>query len=356
MASAYHLMKQAKAEATTAGNEELIDLRSDTVTRPSPEMMEWMMQAPVGDDVYGEDISVNLLENTAAQILGKEAGLFVSSGTQSNLIALLSHCGRGDEYLVGDKYHIYMDEAGGPSVLGSMVCCPLVTDSNGALSANQITQSVKDDDPHYAITKLLCLENTVWGRVQSVASMTQLTNTARAAGLLCHLDGARIMNAAVGSKADPKEITQGFDSVSMCLSKGLGAPVGSVLCGSKAFIRRARRVRKLVGGGMRQAGVLAACGLYALEHNIVRLADDHAKAQRLVSGLQEIEQLRVEQHTNMVFVEPEERDRSSLMAHLQDHQILIGAPLPIARLVTHLDTSEADIDKVVDVLREFYHR
>lgn len=355
MANTYHLMKQAQADADSAGSEGLIDLRSDTVTRPSPEMMEWMMQAPVGDDVYGEDSSINLLENTVAKMLGKQSGLFVSSGTQSNLIALLSHCGRGEEYLVGDKYHIYMDEAGGPCVLGSMVCCPLATDDNGGLSANQITQSVKEDDPHYAITKLLCLENTVWGRIQSVALMSELTDTARAAGLLCHLDGARVMNAATGLKVDPKEITHGFDSVCMCLSKGLGAPVGSVLCGSKEFIRRARRLRKLLGGGMRQAGVLAAGGLYALEHNIDRLADDHAKAERLALGLQGIQQLRVEQHSNMVFIEPKQSDQSSLMQHLQNHHILIGAPVPIARLVTHLDISEADIDKVVEVLRDFYH-
>ena len=248
MANAYHLMRQAQAAAAASGNEQLIDLRSDTVTRPSAEMKEWMMQAPIGDDVYGEDSSINLLEKTAAQMLGKEEGLFVSSGTQSNLIALLSHCGRGEEYLVGDKYHIYIDEAGGPSVLGSLVSCALATDVNGSLTADQITQSVKEDDPHYAITKLLCLENTVWGRIQSIALLTELTDAAKASGLSCHLDGARVMNAAVGLNVDPKEITCGFDSVSMCLSKGLGAPVGSVLCGSEVFYSARAQSQKATGG------------------------------------------------------------------------------------------------------------
>lgn len=355
MHSSYHLMHQAQVASKSEGDKNTIDLRSDTVTRPSPGMLEWIMQAPVGDDVYGEDSSVNLLENTVAQLLGKAAGLFVSSGTQGNLIALLSHCGRGEEFLVGDKYHIYIDEAGGASALGSLVCCPLATDENGGLSPEQITQSIKEDDPHYAITKLLCLENTVWGRIQSLESMAELTTTAGAAGLLCHLDGARLMNAAVGLQVAPKELTYGFASVSMCLSKGLGAPVGSVLCGSAAFIKRARRIRKMLGGGMRQAGVLAACGLYALEHNIARLAEDHAKAVRLAAGLQDLPQLKVEQHSNMVFIEPEACHRAALMQHLQSHKILLGAPTPIARLVTHIDSSEADIDKVAQVLRDFYH-
>jgi threonine aldolase len=281
--------------------------------------------------------------------------LFVSSGTQSNLLAMLSHCGRGEEYLVGDQYHIYVDEAGGPAVLGSLVSCVLETNELGALAPEQIRNAIKEDDPHYAITRLLCLENTVGGVAQSVESLRQLTATAKEGGLLCHLDGARLMNAAVALGVEASKIADSFDSVCMCLSKGLGAPVGSVLSGSKDFINRARRNRKLVGGGMRQAGILAAAGLYALEHNIARLAQDHAKAAQLAESLADIEQLKVTQHTNMVFIELSIDDQISFLEHMAKHDILIGAPAPVARLVAHLDTTEADIEKVAIVVRKYFH-
>ncbi len=334
--------------------DKLIDLRSDTVTRPDAGMYEAMLSAPVGDDVYGDDESVNALEQRVADLLGKESALFLASGTQSNLVALLTHCGRGEEAIVGDQYHIYHDEACGASVLGGIALCPVSTDDNGGLSAERISAAIKVDDPHYPVSRLLCLENTVSGSVQTPASTLALCAEACEAGLSTHLDGARLMNASVALAVSPSQLAEPFDSVSLCLSKGLGAPVGSVLCGSSGFICRARRHRKLLGGGMRQAGILASAGFYALEHNINRLAEDHANAQLLAEGLSRIPALKVKVQTNMVFVELPENNATDLQARLLPQGIVISTGFPLLRLVTHLDVSASDVGRVIDALVEYY--
>ena len=352
MSNAYGSMPSQNGSSQVEGR--VIDLRSDTVTRPSRGMYEAILSAPVGDDVYGEDESVNRLEAMAAQLLGKEAALFLSSGTQSNLVAVLCHCGRGDEYIIGNQYHIYSDEAGGPSVLGGIASCALAVDDQGGLQVEQLHAAIKADDPHYPVSRLLCMENTVHGAVQAPAQMSALVEVARQYGLSVHLDGARLMNASVALGMPAITLAAPFDSISLCLSKGLGAPVGTVLCGSNDFIRRARRARKLVGGGMRQAGILAACGLYALENNIARLADDHALAQRLADGLAVIEALSVTCQTNMVFITPPADDHAGLRKYLAEQNILIGGGLPAMRLVTHLDINAQDIERVIAAVTEYF--
>lgn len=332
----------------------VVDLRSDTVTRPGAGMYDAILGARVGDDVYGEDETVNRLEATAANLLGKEAGLFLSSATQANLAAMLVHNARGEEILVGDSYHVFVSEAGGASALGGIVLHPIQTDDNGGLTLEQMVGAIKEDDPHHPITRTLTLENTVAGRVQDPALHRQLADAARAEGLKVHLDGARLMNASIALGQTAADIVAPFDSVMMCLSKGLGAPVGAVLCGSHEFIRRARRIRKQLGGGMRQAGVLAACGLYALEHNIERLTEDHEHARLLADGLREIEDLAVSQATNMVFVEPRLEDIEPLTRHLRQHDVEIGRQSPRLRLVTHLDIDSAGIDRAISAFQTFY--
>ena len=334
--------------------EAIVDLRSDTVTRPSAGMYQAILDAAVGDDVYGEDETVNRLEATAAQMLGKEAGLFLSSATQANLAAMLAHNARGEEILLGDQYHVYVAEAGGTSALGGIVLHPLVTDDSGGLSLQQVLDAIKDDDPHKPITRTLALENTVSGQVQDPAHHKQLAAAVRAQGLKVHLDGARLMNAAVALGMDATDVVAPFDSVMLCLSKGLGAPVGAVLCGPAAFIKTARRLRKQLGGGMRQAGVLAACGLYALEHNIARLADDHDSARQLADGIASNGTLPVRHHTNMVFIEPEAKDIEPLRQHLEAQRILIGEQKPPIRLVTHLDIDSSGIDRAITAIHSYY--
>jgi threonine aldolase len=332
-----------------------IDLRSDTVTRPGREMLAAMMAAPVGDDVYGEDPTVNLLEQTAARITGKAAALFCASGTQTNLVALLSHCERGDEYIVGQTAHTYRYEAGGGAVLGSIQPQPLDFEPDGTLDLAKVARFIKPDDFHFAKTRLLCLENTQGGKVLPLEYLKDARALADRHGLGFHLDGARVFNAAVKLGVDVKEITTVFDSVSCCLSKGLGAPVGSVLCGSEALIARARRWRKMVGGGMRQAGILAAAGLYALSRNIDRLAEDHAHAARLAAGLSGIPGIRVDEkavQTNMVFARMD-ADMPALVRHLAGQGILVSSGDPM-RLVTHLDISGADVDLAVEGFRSFF--
>ena len=335
-------------------NEAIVDLRSDTVTRPSAGMYEAMMAAPVGDDVYGEDESVNRLEKTAAQMLGKQAGLFLSSATQANLAAMLAHNARGEEILLGDCYHIFISEAGGTSALGGIIMHPLATDTAGGLALEQVLAAIKEDDPHHPITRTLALENTVSGRVQDPAQHRRLAEAVREQGLSVHLDGARLMNASVALAMPAAAIVEPFDSVMMCLSKGLGVPVGAVLCGSDGFIGRARRLRKMLGGGMRQAGVLAACGLYALEHNIERLVEDHDHARALGTGLAEIDGLPVRHETNMVFIEPEAKDLEPLRQHLLRHRIEIGHQGPRVRLVTHLDIDNTGIDRAITAFQSYY--
>lgn len=335
-------------------NEAIVDLRSDTVTRPSAGMYQAMMEAPVGDDVYGEDETVNRLETIAAHKLGKQAGLFLSSATQANLAAMLVHNARGEEILLGDCYHIFVSEAGGTSALGGIIMHPLATDATDGLALEQVLAAIKEDDPHHPITRTLALENTVSGRVQDPAQHRRLAEAVREQGLRVHLDGARLMNASVALAMPAAEIVEPFDSVMMCLSKGLGAPVGAVLCGSDEFIGRARRLRKMLGGGMRQAGVLAACGLYALEHNIERLADDHDHARVLGAGLAEIDGLPVRHETNMVFIEPRAADLEPLRHHLLQHQVEIGHQGPRVRLVTHLDIDSAGIDRAITAFQSYY--
>jgi threonine aldolase len=332
-----------------------IDLRSDTVTRPGAAMRAAMAAAEVGDDVYGEDPTVARLERRLADDLGFEAGLFVPSGTQSNLCALLAHCQRGDEYLVGMEAHTYKYEGGGAAVLGSIQPQPIPQAADGTLPLDALERAVKPDDPHFARTRLLALENTWHGRVLPQDYVSEAVAWARARGLGVHLDGARLFNAAIANGVPARTLAAPFDSVSVCLSKGLGAPVGSVLVASAALIKAARRWRKMLGGGMRQAGILAAAGLYALDHHVARLADDHARAARLAAGLDGIADIRViGQFTNMVFIEVAAERLRALDAHLKAHDVRASIGyLPSVRLVTHLDIDDAAIERAIEVFRAF---
>jgi threonine aldolase len=332
-----------------------IDLRSDTVTRPSPEMREAMAGAVVGDDVFGDDPTVNRLEETAAAMLGKQAAIFAPSGTQTTLIALLAHCQRGDEYIVGQTAHTYRYEAGGAAVLGSIQPQPLDLNPDGTFDLERVAQVIKPDDYHFARSRLLCVENTHNGLALPLDYLDQVAESGAAHGLSLHLDGARIFNAAVKCGVGVAEIAEHFDTVSVCLSKGLGAPVGSVLCGDQPTIARARRWRKMVGGGMRQAGIIAAAGLFALERNTARLQTDHEHARLLAGGLAEIAGYRVEYdeaQTNMVFVSPPADRVPGLQAYLAEHQVLILGGSRI-RLVTHLDISREDIEAVIELVKSY---
>lgn len=329
-----------------------IDLRSDTVTQPTAAMRQAMMNAPLGDDVFGDDPSVNALQDKVAALLGFEAALFVPTGTQGNLVALMSHCQRGDEFIVGQMAHTYRWEAGGAAVLGSIQPQPLNHQPDGSLALADIEAAIKPDDPHFARTRLLALENTIGGKVLPLPYIEAATALARRHGLATHLDGARLFNAAVASGVPAREIAQHFDSVSVCFSKGLGAPVGSALCGSRDLIARARRWRKMAGGAMRQAGLLAAAASHALDHHVERLADDHANAKRLAEGLQGLEGVTVEPpQTNMVFVDLAPHKASGVVERLAQHGVLCTG-LYRLRLVTHLDVSAADIDRAITVLRD----
>jgi threonine aldolase len=329
-----------------------IDLRSDTVTRPSPGMRAAMAAAEVGDDVYGDDPTVNRLQVLVAEQFCFESALFFASGTQSNLAALMSHCGRGEEYLVGQEAHTYKYEGGGAAVLGSIQPQPLENEPDGGISIQRIAAAIKPDDIHFAPTRLLALENTIGGRVLPVAYQRQVTEFAHARGLLTHLDGARIFNAVVKLRIPESAAVAGFDSVSVCLSKGLGAPAGSVLLGPRDFIERARRWRKALGGGMRQAGVLAAAGLYALEHHVPLLAHDHANADFLADGLRALG-LRVEPpQTNIVYIDIPAIQVGDLKTHLGRHGIL-ATITPRTRLVTHLDVPRKKIETVLQVFRDY---
>ncbi|MBC3916849.1 low-specificity L-threonine aldolase [Undibacterium sp. CY18W] len=331
-----------------------IDLRSDTVTRPSNAMRAVMHTAEVGDDVYGDDPTVNRLQAYAAERFGYAAALFAPSGTQTNLLALLAHCGRGDEYIVGQEAHTYKYEGGGAAVLGSIQPQPLNNQADGSIALGDIAAAIKPDDFHFARSRLLALENTIGGRVLPPAYVQAATSLAHERGLATHLDGARICNAAVKLGVELNEVVAGFDSVSVCLSKGLGAPVGSVLCGDKDFIKSALRWRKMLGGGMRQAGGLAAAGLYALENNIQRLAEDHANAQRLAAGLQQIAVLQVQTpQTNILYADIPAAACAGLETHLLAQGILARVT-PHMRMVTHLDVSSADIDEVIAAFQTYF--
>ena len=344
-----------------------IDLRSDTVTQPTPAMRAAMLAAPLGDDVFGDDPTVNALQEQIASMLGFEAALFVPTGTQSNFCAILSHCQRGDEYIVGQMAHAYRWEGGGAAVFGSVQPQPLNHQADGTLLLADIEAAIKPDDAHFARTRMLALEDTWGGVVLPFDYVKQATQLAKANGLTRHLDGARLFNAAVAQAAangtgpyqEARSIAQCFDSVSVCFSKGLGAPVGSALCGSRDFIARAHRIRKMAGGGMRQAGVLASAALYALDHNVARLADDHALAKRLADGLAGIDGLQVgTPQTNIVFVDlmGEAKARSGeLIPYLKSRGVL-ATGLYRLRFVTHLDVDAAGIDQAVQAIQDFFKR
>jgi len=332
-------------------NETVIDLRSDTVTRPTNAMLDAMRLAETGDDVYGEDPTVNRLEQLAITMTGKAAAIYVTSGTQGNLLALLSHCQRGDEYIAGQQAHTYKYEGGGGAVLGGIQPQPLPFNARGELDLDEVRQNVKPDDFHFARTRLVCLENTQAGRVLSMDYLADYSALMQKLGLRRHLDGARLFNAVIKLGVEAQDICQHFDSVSICLSKGLGCPIGSVLVGDAELIQGARRLRKMLGGGMRQAGVIAASGIYALQHHVQRLAEDHAHAERLGEAIKELKQIRLASpvETNMVMLDPASVDISALAAYLKDRGILLTGP----RLVTHLDITSADIDSIIEALHAF---
>jgi threonine aldolase len=342
-----------------------VDLRSDTVTQPTPAMRAAMFAAPLGDDVFGDDPSVNALQEKIAALLGFEAALFVPTGTQGNLCGVLAHCQRGDEYIVGQMQHCYRWEGGGAAVFGSVQPQPLNHQPDGSLALADIEAAIKPDDPHFARTRLLALENTLGGQLLPQAYLEAATRLARSRGLATHLDGARLFNAAVAQAAatgsDPRtearRIASLFDSVSVCFSKGLGAPAGSALCGSRELIARARRIRKMAGGAMRQSGLLAAAAHHALDHHVERLAQDHANARRLAEGLAGIDGLSFEMpQTNILFVDltgPARERSAQLLPHLQAQEVL-ATGLYRLRFVTHLDVDEAGIDRAVTAIRAFF--
>jgi threonine aldolase len=331
--------------------DDFIDLRSDTVTMPCDGMRSAMQNARVGDDVYGEDPTVRLLEETLAQRMGKAAGLLLPTGTQSNLVALLTHCGRGDEFIAGQQSHTYKYEGGGGAVLGGIQPQPLEFCTDGTLDLESVRLSIKPRDIHFARTSLMCLETTMQGKVLPLEYLLTLPVFAQQHDLRLHLDGARVFNASVAMRVDVKVITAMFDSISVCLSKGLGAPAGSVLLGSAPFIREARRWRKVVGGGMRQSGILAAAGLYALEHNVERLADDHSRAIALGNGLVSLGFQVDPIQTNMVYVDCNEIDVEAMRQRLLTRSIRI-TPSKRLRLVTHLGISDHDIALVLEAFAD----
>jgi threonine aldolase len=328
-----------------------IDLRSDTVTQPTAAMQAAMAAAELGDDVFGDDPTVNALQARIANLLGKEAALFVPTGTQSNLCGLMAHCQRGDEYIVGQMAHTYRWEGGGAAVLGSIQPQPLPNQADGSLRLEDIEAAIKPDDAHFAKSRLLALENTWGGQVLPLAYIEAATALARRKGLATHLDGARLFNAVVASGTPAAQIAQHFDSVSVCFSKGLGAPVGSALVGSKDFIARAHRIRKMLGGGMRQAGVLAAAALHALDHHIERLADDHTNARTLAEGLKGLPGVTVQPpQSNILFVDLAPERAAGVVDRLKAAGVLCTG-LYRLRFVTHLDVSAADIQRALPILR-----
>ncbi len=347
-----HYAGAARADGT---NVPRVDLRSDTVTQPDEGMRKAMYDAELGDDVYGDDPTVNRLEGALAERLGKEEALFVASGTMSNLCALLAHCGRGDEVIVGREYHIAADEACGSSVLGGIAICTVPVEADGGLSAEVISSEVKPDDSHKPITRLVCLENTHGGKAVSLARTAEAAGAARAAGLSLHLDGARFFNAVIALGCSPGEMAELFDTVSICLSKGLGTPAGSVLVGPGDVIARARRYRKMLGGGMRQSGVLAAAGLYALDHNIERLNEDHQRAEALAGSLAKMGAGEVRQATNMVFFTPRDGANDRLRDEMAKAGILLGGGSdgPI-RLAMHKGIDDGALAYFTEEMRGIY--
>jgi threonine aldolase len=335
---------------------DIVDLRSDTITRPSPAMREAGARAPVGDDVFGDDPTVNALQARLAEALGFAAGLFVASGTQSNLLALMAHCERGDEYLVGSEAHTYKYEGGGAAVLGSIQPQPIPQSADGTLPLDLVEKAIKPEgDAHFAHSRLLTLENTWQGRVLPQDYVLAAAALARRRGLGFHLDGARLFNAAVASHHSARDLAAPFDSVSGCFSTGLGAPIGSMLLGSEALVGRARRWRKVLGGGWRQAGVVAAMAGYALDHNVARLAEDHRRAAALAEALRALPGLAVDgAHTNMVFVTLPADRADAFAAHMDARGIRVALRGTQLRLVTHLDLDDAGLARAVDAFQAFF--
>jgi threonine aldolase len=341
---------------------EYIDLRSDTVTRPTPEMREAMAEAEVGDDVYRDDPTVNRLEDLAAEMIGKEASIFVPSGTMGNLLALLVHCQRGDEVIVGNRSHIYLNEAGGMSALGGIQPCPVPNQSDGTLSLEDILASIRTEDVHHPVTRLVCLENTqnICGGVPLTPDYTrQVAELVHQNGLALHIDGARIFNAAAAQNTPVRELVEPADSVMFCLSKGLAAPVGSILAGSQQFIGRARHLRKMVGGGMRQAGVLAAAGIISLEVMTRRLSDDHTRARKLAEGLRAIQGLEVDPgspYSNMIYLnlaEEVSRTAQEITGRMKDLGVLVDPEnVRRFRLVTHYQVDDGAVEKTILAFRD----
>lgn len=333
-----------------------VDLRSDTVTKPTAEMRAAMAEAELGDDVYGEDPTVNALEARAAEMFGKQAAVFFPTGTQSNLAAVLAQCGRGDEILIGRANHIFRYEAGGAAVLGSVTYDIIPTEPNGAVTPAAVDAAIKDDDSHFPRSRLLALENTHNGRVQTAAEIKAAADAAKSAGLRAHLDGARVLNACVALGVAPAEMAAPVDSVSVCLSKGLGAPAGTVLCADLETAAAARRIRKMLGGGMRQAGVVAAAGLFALDRHVERLAEDHVRAKRLATRLAALDWLDVDLdavETNMLFATAKIDDRAALSDHLASAGVLVDAHRPTMRMVAHLDVDDDAIDAAAACFEAF---
>lgn len=338
----------------------MIDFRSDTVTKPSQGMLNYMMRAELGDDVFGDDPTVLKLEEMISSYTGMETAVFAPSGTMTNLMGIMAHCQRGDEYIVGQTAHTYMWEGGGAAVLGSIQPQPLDFEENGTLDLQKVDMAIKPIDNHHARTKLLCLENTTNGKVLPLEYLNQIKTFCHKRKLAAHLDGARVYHACVKLGVPLETITKNFDSVSICLSKGLGTPIGSILCGSKALIKEARHWRKMLGGGMRQAGIIAAAGIYALEHNIKRLAEDHDNALFLAKELSKLSEIEVDINslqTNILFI----KVRGDYTA-LQKYLLCKGITLPnkpnktgTVRLVTHLNILREDIKTLISEVKKFYN-
>jgi threonine aldolase len=351
MTSHYPSVAALKATQTSIN----IDLRSDTVTQPSQEMRQVMAQAQVGDDVYGNDPNVNALEHEVAELLGKQTGLFLPSGTMSNLAAVLAHCQRGEEVVVGEQYHINCDEAAGVAVLGSVAMHALNTDVYGRFDLEQLSAAVKPNDYHCPMTRLLCLENTVSGCIQEQSHIDDLVERAKSHGLATHMDGARLLNAAVAQNLPPARLVESIDTVSLCLSKGLGVPLGSVLVGPRDVIERARRLRKMLGGGMRQAGIIAAAGRYALKHHVERLAEDHLRTQQLATALNGLKDLHFDQarvQTNMLFLQSPQMP--ALAEYLAERGIAITAIGQNTRIVLHMDIDDAALQQIIESIKAFF--
>ena len=337
-----------------------VDLRSDTVTLPTPEMRRAMFEAEIGDDVYGEDPSVNKLEAMAAERLGKEAAVYVASGTMGNLVSVLAHAGRGDEIILGDKAHIFRSEAGGVSALGGVAFHTLRNDEHGMLDPDDVAQAIKPPNVHFTRTAVVALENThngCGGAVLSPEDIKLIADVAHAADIPVHMDGARVFNAAVALEAPVSELARDVDSITFCLSKGLACPVGSIICGTEEYIAQARKWRKIVGGSMRQAGIIAAAGIVALDTMVDRMADDHANARKLANGLNDIDGISIEPDrlpTNLVFFEIDHPDRAGFARKLNERGVLGGGSQKRWRYVTHYGITEDDVDYTLDVFETTY--